>query len=203
MEFYELYPKIKKYAIEHKTPIIMEDSLAYIKSIIKESEIKKILEIGTAIAYSAIHFASVGHNVTIDTIERNREMIDVATANIKEYDFCKQITLHQGDALEYPLTNLGNDYDLLFIDAAKAQSQKFFERFLPLLKHDAWIITDNMNFHNVDVDDPDISKNLRNMLKKIKNYQDWLINNPNFNTKFIDLGDGLAITRRKQYEIDC
>ncbi len=203
MEFYELYPTIKKYAIEHKTPIIMEDSLAYIKNIIKESEIKKILEIGTAIAYSAIHFASVGHNVTIDTIERNQEMIDVATANIKEYDFCKQITLHQGDALEYPLTDLGNDYDLLFIDAAKAQSQKFFERFLPLLKQDAWIITDNMNFHNIDVDDPNISKNLRNMLKKIKNYQDWLINNPNFDTKFIDLGDGLAITRRKQYEIDC
>lgn len=203
MEFCELYPKIKEYAIEYKTPVIMEESLAYIKNIIKTAEIKKILEIGTAISYSALHFVSVKHNIKVDTIERNLEMIEVATANIKEYDLHQQITLHQGDALEYPLTDLGNDYDLLFIDAAKAQSQKFFERYLPLLKQDAWIITDNMNFHNVDIEDPNISKNLRNMLKKIKNYHDWLVNHPDFNTRFIDLGDGLAITRRKLYEIDC
>ena len=203
MEFCELYPKIKEYAIEHKTPIIMEDSLAYLKTIIEKAEIKKILEIGTAISYSALHFASVDSDIRVDTIERNPEMIDVASSNIKEYDLYNQIILHQGDALEYPINALGDKYDLLFIDAAKAQSQRFFERFLPLLKEDAWIITDNMNFHNVDINDPDISKNLRNMLKKIKNYHDWLVNHPDFDTKFVDLGDGLAITRRKQYEIDC
>lgn len=203
MEFCELYPKIKEYAIEHKTPIIMEDSLSYLKTIIEKAEIKKILEIGTAISYSALHFASVDSDIRVDTIERNPEMIDVASSNIKEYDLYNQIILHQGDALEYPINALDNKYDLLFIDAAKAQSQRFFERFLPLLKEDAWIITDNMNFHNVDINDPDISKNLRNMLKKIKNYHDWLVNHPDFDTKFVDLGDGLAITRRKQYEIDC
>lgn len=203
MEFCELYPRIKEYAIEHKTPIIMEDSLAYLKSIIKKAKIKNILEIGTAISYSALHFASVDLDIKVDTIERNPEMIAVASNNIKQYDQNKQITLHQGDALEYPINALSDKYDLLFIDAAKAQSQRFFERYLPLLKEDAWIITDNMNFHNVDVDDPNISKNLRNMLKKIKNYHDWLVNHPDFDTKFVDLGDGLAITRRKQYEIDC
>ncbi|MBQ8292425.1 MAG: O-methyltransferase [Bacilli bacterium] len=197
MEFLELYPKIKEYALEHGTPIIMEDSLVYIKKIIEERKIKKILEIGTAIAYSALHFASVSEDVLVDTIERNPEMIMQATKNLEEYDLKKQIKIHPFDALECSLDDFDSEYDLLFIDAAKAQSQRFFERYLPLLKPNALIITDNMNFHNVSVDDENISKNLRNMLKKIQRYHDWLANHPDFTTEFIDLGDGLAITWRK------
>mgnify|MGYP003478115058 FL=1 len=197
MEFYELYPDIKKYALEHKTPIIMEDSLEYIKELIKEKKILKILEIGTAISYSALHFISVDSNIHVDTIERSEEMILEASKNIDKYDVNKQITLHKGDALEYPVENLSGDYDLLFIDAAKAQSQKFFLRYVPLLKENGLIITDNMNFHGVSIDDPNISRNLRNMLKKIQNYNDWLTNHPDYDTYFLDLGDGLAITRRK------
>ena len=120
-----------------------------------------------------------------------------ASKNIDKYDVNKQITLHKGDALEYPVENLSGDYDLLFIDAAKAQSQKFFLRYVPLLKENGLIITDNMNFHGVSIDDPNISRNLRNMLKKIQNYNDWLTNHPDYDTYFLDLGDGLAITRRK------
>lgn len=197
MEFYELYPEIKDYANKNKTPIIMEDSLLYIKELIKEEQIVKILEIGTAISYSALHFVSVNKNIVLDTIERNNDIFEVAKKNVLEYDIHHQIRLHFGDALEYPLEELDHEYDLLFIDAAKAQSQKFFERYLPLLKENALIITDNMNFHDVDINDPNISKNLRNMLKKIQNYHDWLVNHPDFKTEFIDLGDGLAITRRK------
>lgn len=197
MEFCELYPKIKEYAVENKTPIIIEDSLAYIKDLLEKENIQKILEIGTAISYSALHFASVNEKIKVDTIERNLEMIQVAKENIKQYDTKHQINLHQGDALDYPLDALDIEYDLLFIDAAKAQSQKFFERYLPLLRKNALIITDNMNFHDVSINDPNISKNLRNMLKKIKKYEEWLTNHPDFKTEFINLGDGLAITRRK------
>ena len=197
MEFCELYPDIKKYALEHKTPIIMEDSLEYIKELIKEKKILRILEIGTAISYSALHFISVDSHIHVDTIERSEEMILEASKNIDKYDINKQITLHKGDALEYPVENLSGDYDLLFIDAAKAQSQKFFLRYVPLLKENGLIITDNMNFHGVSIDDPNISRNLRNMLKKIQNYNDWLTNHPEYDTYFLDLGDGLAITRRK------
>lgn len=198
MEFYELYPKIKEYAINNKTPIIMEDSLQYIKELISKQKVLKILEIGTAISYSALHFVSVDKNIILDTIERNQEIFEVAKNNVLEYDVYQQIRLHYGDALEYPLESLDENYDLLFIDAAKAQSQKFFERYLPLLKEDAVIITDNMNFHDVDVNDPNISKNLRNMLKKIERYHDWLVNHPDFETEFVDLGDGLAITKRRK-----
>ena len=146
----------------------MEDSLEYIKTLIKKEKVQKILEIGTAISYSALHFVSVGEDVLVDTIERNEVMIEEATKNIQEYDNKKQITLHKGDALEYPIEALGKDYDLLFIDAAKAQSQKFFLRYVPLLKENGIIITDNMNFHGVSIDDPNISRNLRNMLWSIK-----------------------------------
>lgn len=198
MEFYELYPKIKEYAINNKTPIIMEDSLQYIKELISKQKVLKILEIGTAISYSALHFVSVDKNIILDTIERNQEIFEVAKNNVLEYDVYQQIRLHYGDALEYPLESLDENYDLLFIDAAKAQSQKFFERYLPLLKEDAVIITDNMNFHDVDVNDPNISKNLRNMLKKIERYHDWLVNHPDFETEFVDLGDGLAITKKRK-----
>lgn len=198
MEFYELYPTLKKYANEFKTPIIMEESLLYIKEIIKEKKVKKILEIGTAIAYSALHFVSVDENIKLDTIERNNDIFEIAKTNVLEYDKKHQINLHFGDALEYPLDALSKDYDLLFIDAAKAQSQKFFERYLPLLKEDAIIITDNMNFHDVDINDPTISKNLRNMLKKIERYHDWLVSHPSFETVFVNLGDGLAITKRRK-----
>lgn len=197
MEFYELYPVLKEYAKEFKTPIIMEDSLLYIKELIKEKKVLKILEIGTAIAYSALHFVSVDENIKLDTIERNSDIFEVAKTNVLEYDKKHQIHLHFGDALEYPLEDLDRDYDLLFIDAAKAQSQKFFERYLPLLKEDAVIITDNMNFHDVDINDPTISKNLKNMLKKIMKYHDWLVEHPDFETEFVDLGDGLAITKRR------
>ncbi len=200
MGFVEKFPKIKEYANENKTPIIVEDSLAYLQKLIKEEKITKILEIGTAIAYSALHFASVNDGVQVDTIERNSLMEEVAYENVLEYDTFKQVHLHFGDALEYPLEELDNGYDLLFIDAAKAQSQRFFERFLPLLKEDAIIVTDNMDFHNVSIDDPNISKNLRNMLKKIKNYHDWLANHQEFDTTFLNIGDGLAITRRKKCE---
>lgn len=197
MEFYELYPVLKEYANEFKTPIIMEDALLYIKELIKEKRVLKILEIGTAIAYSALHFVSVDENIKLDTVERNSDIFEIAKANVLEYDKHQQINLHFGDALEYPLENLSNNYDLLFIDAAKAQSQKFFERYLPLLKEDAIIVTDNMNFHDVDINDPTISKNLKNMLKKIAKYHDWLVAHPDFETKFVDLGDGLAITKRR------
>ena len=131
--------KIKQKALEEHIPIIMDDTLEVIANILKESKPERILEIGTAISYSALHFISVDSNIHVDTIERSEEMILEASKNIDKYDVNKQITLHKGDALEYPVENLSGDYDLLFIDAAKAQSQKFFLRYVPLLKENGLI----------------------------------------------------------------
>ena len=199
MEFCELYPTLKEYANEFKTPIIMEEALLYIKGLIKERKITKILEIGTAIAYSGLHFVSVDENIKLDTIERNSEIFEVAKGNVSKYDINKQINLHFGDALEYPLEALDSGYDMLFIDAAKAQSQKFFERYLPLLNEDAIIITDNMNFHGLTFmeDTSNLSRNLKQLVRKLKNYHEFLENNNEFSTEFYDIGDGIAISKRK------
>ena len=118
-----------------------------------------------------------------------------ALKNIKKFDLENRITLIYNDALDVHLNEV---FDLIFIDAAKAQNQKFFERYEKNLKKDGTIITDNMNFHGlVDTDPKKIeSRNLRQLVRKVKDYKVFLENNKSFNTEFLDIGDGLAISKR-------
>lgn len=142
--------------------------------------------------------ASCYDKIRIDTIERNRFMYDEALKNIKLYQLDKRIKPHFADALDIDLECLGKFYDMLFIDAAKAQSEKFFKRFLPLLKEDAIIITDNILFHGCVENRENLSKNLRKMVEKIDNYNHFLLTLDDFETIFINVGDGLALTMRKK-----
>jgi predicted O-methyltransferase YrrM len=107
------------------------------------------------------------------------------------------IVQHYGDALECDISNLSDNYDLLFIDAAKAQSQKFFERFLPFVKQNGLIIVDNMLFHGIKKTDPGISRNVRQLVTKIERFTNWIKNNEMFDVTFYDGGDGLAVIKRK------
>lgn len=189
--------KIKQTALENKVPIIQDASLEVINSIISKREVEKILEIGTAVAYSSICFAQNPTVKRIDTIERNEEMYQNAIANIKDSKMDNIINVHFGDALTIDISNLSKDFDLLFIDAAKAQSRKFFERFSPFLKDDGIIIVDNILFHGVKETDESISKNLKSLIKKINLFVEWLKQNEEYETIFFEGGDGLAISKRK------
>lgn len=189
--------KIKETALENKVPIIQDASLEVINSIISKREVEKILEIGTAVAYSSICFAQNPTVKRIDTIERNEEMYQNAIANIKDSKMDNIINVHFGDALTIDISNLSKDFDLLFIDAAKAQSRKFFERFSPFLKDDGIIIVDNILFHGVKETDESISKNLKSLIKKINLFVEWLKQNEEYETIFFEGGDGLAISKRK------
>ena len=111
------------------------------------------------------------------------------------------IKVHHDDALEIDINKL-SEYDMIFIDAAKAQNIKFFEKFSPLLKPNGLIITDNVQFHGTIVDIDVQSKNVRKMVEKIDKYNHYLSELPNFHTIFINVGDGISITRRKQNEVD-
>lgn len=193
----ESFPKMKEYASLNSIPIIMSDSLLFIEMIINLQKVKRILEVGTAIAYSAIHFASVDQKIIVDTIERNREMIALAQNNINEYGFSKQIVIHEGNALEIAIDEFSSEYDLLFIDAANAQYQKFFERYSPLVRKGGIIITDNIIFHGCVDTEEELSKNVRNMVRKINNYNEWLKNNQDYDTTFFAIGDGLAVSVKK------
>ncbi len=188
--------EIEKYAKENNVPIIEKESIAYIMKYIKENNVKSILEIGSAIGYSSILMASADINVTVTTIERDETRYMECLKNIKKCELDKRINVVYQDALEVNLT--GVSYDLIFIDAAKGQYTKFFEKFKYFLTKNGAIITDNLKFHGYVGKSASIeSKNLRQLVSKIEGYIDFLKNNEEFTTEFIDIGDGLGVSKKK------
>ncbi len=185
--------ELEKYAKENNVPIIQKDGLNFIVDYIRNNNIKKILEIGTAIGYSAINMALINPEIQITTIERNKEMYDKAHLNIKKFNLEKRINIIFGDALTI---KINGKYDLIFIDAAKAQYIKFFEKYKVNLNKNGIIITDNLNFHGLTNNIENIqSKNLKALVKKINNYKEFLKENQEFNTKFYEIGDGIAVSK--------
>ena len=185
--------KMKIYAKENNVPIITDDGLNYLLQYIRDHSVKNVLEVGTAIGYSAICMCSVSPDITVTSIERDENRYQEAIKNVHESQLQDRIHLIFGDALE---VSVDGDFDLIFIDAAKAQNIKFFERFQPLLKVGGTIITDNMNFHGLvskKIEEIE-SRNLRQLVRKVNNYKDFLIQNHQYTTEFYDIGDGLAVS---------
>ena len=192
--------EMEGYAQEKNVPIIEKKSIAFIMKYIKEHNVKNILEIGTAIGYSAILMASANNDSFVTTIERDEERYMEAIKNVKKCGLDKRINVVFQDALD---VNLSEDlkYDLIFIDAAKGQYIKFFEKYKYFLKPTGTIITDNLKFHGyVGKKDKIESKNLKSLVEKIENYIDFLKNNEEFNTSFYDIGDGLSVSTWKNEE---
>ena len=188
--------KIKEYANEYNVPIMMEDGIEFLTNYIKEKNIKNILEIGTAIGYSAIMMALINKDIKVTTIERDETRYQEAIKNIKNFNLEDRINIIFSDAFEVELTE---EFDLIFIDAAKAQSIKFFEKFELHLKQNGSIITDNLNFHGmVQIDEKEIaSRNVRGIVRKTKAYIEFLKENKNYDTTFYDIGDGISISIKK------
>ena len=191
----DIVRKMKEYALENNVPIMTDGGIDYLMKYIKKNSIKRILEVGTAIGYSAILMCSCDEEITVTTIERDEKRYLEALKNIKKANLEDRINLIYKDALE---VNLDEEYDLIFIDAAKAQNRNFFERFEKNLAEDGTIITDNMNFHglvNKDLESIE-SRNLRQLVRKVKEYKEYLENNKEFYTEFFDVGDGIAVSKR-------
>ena len=193
----ELILEMEDYAQEKNVPIIEKKSIAFIMKYIKDNNVKNILEIGSAIGYSAILMASATSDVFVTTIERDEERYMECLKNVKRCGLDKKINVVFQDALE---VNLASDlkYDLIFIDAAKGQYERFFEKYKYFLKDNGTIITDNLKFHGyVGKSDKIESKNLKGLVQKIENYIDFLKENEEFDTKFYDIGDGLSVSTWK------
>ena len=186
-----MFEDLKEYARLNKVPIIKDEGLDFLISSIKKYNIKSCLEVGTAIGYSAIRMASFGVSVT--TLERDEEAYTKAISNIKKYNLDDLIEPVLVDALEYVPKK---SYDMIFIDAAKAQNKKFFLRFSPYLNKSGLIIVDNLNFHGLTSENPENikSKNLRSLVKKINEFKDWLKDEEGYSTTFTDSGDGMSIS---------
>lgn len=190
-----LLVSLKKYADTNNVPIITNEGIHFINQIILLSNVKNVLEIGTAIGYSAINMA-LKHDVSVTTIERNNEMYELAKINIKKAKLEKKITLINSDALELDETTM-EMFDLIFIDAAKAQSINFFNKYKKKLNDSGIIITDNLLFHDL-IDQSAKTRNLRQLLRKIDNFNKFIVEQKDFNTYLYQLGDGMSLSIKKR-----
>ena len=187
--------EMEKYAKEHSVPIMEKEGIEFLTKYIKDNNVKSILEIGAAIGYSAIKMASISDDIKVTTIERDSFRYNEAVKNIEYNNLSDRINIILGDALE---EKIEGSYDLIFIDAAKAQSIKFFEKYSPLLNDKGTIITDNINFHGLTFSDsPAPTRNLRQLTRKIKTYLEFLENNKEYDYKYINIGDGVIVSKKK------
>ena len=193
---YALIKEIREYAKLNKVPIMQDEGIDFLTTFIIKHQIKDVLEIGTAIGYSAIMMCLCSPNVRVTSIERDEKKYLEAVKNIKKFHLEDRITLIFNDALN---VKLDGKYDLVFIDAAKAQNIKFFELFERNLNDIGYIITDNIYFHGlVKQNEKEIkSRNIRGIVRKIKDYINFLKDNVNYETTIYDTGDGISVSIKK------
>jgi predicted O-methyltransferase YrrM len=185
---------LEEYAKENSIPIMLSDGIEFLKNFIKDNDIKNVLEIGTAIGYSAIQMCLASSDVSVTTIEKDEARYNIAIKNIKDFNLDSRINAICADALDIEITGT---YDLIFIDAAKAQSIKFFNKFENLLNKNGYIITDNLAFHGLVNSNEKMSRNLRQLVRKINNYIEFLKENKDYDTKFYEVGDGISISKKR------
>ena len=196
----DLSLEMKQYAEEFDVPIIQDQGLELMLQLLRIKQPEAILEIGTAIGYSSLMMARHLPNTHIVSIERDELRYNEAVSYHKRSSIQNQVTLIEADALEIENDALPiQQYDVIFIDAAKAQYQKFFEKYEPLLKEDGMIISDNLIFHGHIFDNNQKqSRNLKQLVRKINRYNDWLANHPDYDTLLLPIGDGVAISLKKK-----
>jgi Predicted O-methyltransferase len=187
--------KIEEYAKENNIPIMEKEGIEFLKEYIKSNNVENILEIGAAIGYSAINMALSNESIKVFTVERDENRYKKALENISEMGLENKIVIQNKDAFDL---DLDGKYDLIFIDAAKSQYIKFFEKFKENLSDDGVIVSDNLHFHGLVGKEKEIkSRNVRGIVRKLKNYIDFLEENQEFETKFYDIGDGIAVSKKR------
>ena len=187
--------KIKEKALEEHVPIIMDDTLEVVDKILKELKPKKILEIGTAVGYSAMCFSEyLEDGGKIDTIERDLERVEQARENIVKVEVAEKINILAGDAVEI-LPTLNEKYDMVFIDAAKGKYPFFLKEALRMLNDNGIILADNVLYKGYVMSDYNKHKQ-RTAVRNLREYIAEVTQNPDLETEILEVGDGLAVTRK-------
>lgn len=187
------------YAKENRIPIIEPVSMRFITQLIKLSQPAHILEIGTAIGYSALSMHHALPKAKITTLERDDEMISQAKENFAKYSINDHLNLITGDALNTlpELIAEEKEYDFIFIDAAKGQYKKFFEYAMILQVNKGVIVTDNVLFKGYATGKLNNHNRFQKLGKKINEYNIWLMNNEKYDTSILPIGDGIALSIKK------
>lgn len=187
--------QIKEKALEDHIPIIMDDTLEVVGKILEDKKPDRILEIGTAVEYSAIRFSKyLSDNGYIDTIERDEERISEAKQNIKDLNLEEKIHIYEGDALEV-LPTLTGPYDVVFIDAAKGKYPIFLSEALRMLASHGIIVADNVLYKGYVMSDYNKHKQ-RTAVRGLREFLKELTENENLTTEILEVGDGLAISKK-------
>ena len=195
----ECIKDMERYAEANNVPIIEHDSIRFINEYIKQNNVVNILEIGTAIGYSSILMAKENPNISIITIEKDDKRYREAIKNIKTCELENQIEVVFNDAMDVNLS--GYKFDLIFIDAAKGQYIKYFDKFKYYLSDHGAIISDNLKFHGL-VENKDMieSKNVQGIVNKLEQYKEYLESNDEYITRYYDVGDGLSVSFKRTNE---
>ena len=192
----DLVKEVHDRARAEHVPIMKDDGMVFLCRLLKEhTEVRDILECGTAVGYSAINMAKVRWDMTVDTLEVDPDMYEQAIQNVKEAGLEDRITCHLIDAASYMTEK---QYDLVFVDAAKSQYRRYLEHFYKNTHKGSIFVFDNLNFHGI-VDDESLSHNRSTiqMIHKIKKFRDHIIVDPRFHTEFYGgVGDGVAVSIR-------
>ena len=194
-----LFSEMENYASEHHVPIMELAGIETMLQLLRIHRSKRILEVGTAIGYSALRMAAALPEAEIITIERDIERIQTAKEFIERSGKADQIILIEGDALEVEEVVRGHGpFDAIFIDAAKGQYKKFFELYAKYLTAEGMVVTDNVLFKGLVAEAEIESKRTRNLVKKIAEFNQWLMNHSEYDSVILPVGDGIAISKKKR-----
>ena len=188
--------EMKKYARYNWIPIILDDSLEFIKDILAKQKPKKILEIGTAIGYSSAIFSDyLEEGGKIDTLEISHKAVLLAKANHKMLGVEDKINIIEGDALEL-LPTINEKYDVIFIDGPKSHYIQYFPYCLDLLNENGTIIADNVIYKGMVLSDYNEHKQ-RTAVTKLREFIEMVENDDTLDSHLYDIGDGVMVIRRK------
>lgn len=194
----ELLLEMEQFAAEHHVPIMQLSGIEALNQILRIQKPKHILEIGTAIGYSAIRMAMALPETHVVTIERDETRVTYAREFIARSEVAERITVVEGDALEVNVEDIQATYDAVFIDAAKGQYQKFFEKYSPLVPSGGVLYIDNMYMHGLsDLDIKEVPRRKRTMIRNLKTFTDWIMQHPDYTCAFFPVGDGLLICLKR------
>ncbi|MGP4041769.1 O-methyltransferase [Gracilibacillus sp. D59] len=190
--------QLEEEANQNHVPIMDKQGIALLQQLIRLHQPAKILEIGTAIGYSALRMLEAKSDAKVVSIERNQEMYDRAMKNIQEQNQEEHIDVIFGDALEVDekVAEKG-PYQMIFIDAAKGQYRHFFEKYGQMLTDKGVMVTDNVLFRGLVVNPEEAPKRLQKLANKIDQYNQWLLQHPSYHTTILPVGDGVAISVKK------
>jgi predicted O-methyltransferase YrrM len=193
-----LFLEMEQYAKEQNVPIMESVGMEALLQFLRLQQPKTILEIGTAIGYSALRMAHALPNTTVVTIERDKKRYEEALLYIQRSDASNRVKPIFGDALEvFDTVKEWGPFDAIFIDAAKGQYQKFFELYERLLTSEGSIYSDNVLFKGLVVAEEFDNKRIKQLVKKIRAYNEWLMHHPSYHSIILPVGDGIAISKKR------